>query len=44
MKGFNIDSGPGRIRRGIKLRNINEEYIINRTKDIEKLMRPTSPS
>ena len=37
MKGFNIDQVQAEFVAEIKLRNINEEYIINRTKDIEKL-------
>ena len=37
MKGFGIDQVQAEFVAEIKLRNINEEYIINRTKDIEKL-------
>ena len=37
MKGFNIDEAQAEFVAEIKLRNINEEYILNRTKDIEKL-------
>ena len=37
MKGFNIDQVQAEFVAEIKLRNINEEYIINRTKDIEEL-------
>ena len=37
MKGFGIDQTQAEFVAEIKLRNINEEYILNRTKDIEKL-------
>ncbi len=37
MKGFGIDETQAEFVAEIKLRNINEEYILNRTKDIEKL-------
>ncbi len=37
MKGFNIDEVQAEFVAEMKLRNINEEYIINRTKDIAKL-------
>ena len=37
MKGFGIDEVQAEFVAELKLRNINEEYILNRTKDIEKL-------
>ncbi len=37
MKGFGIDQVQAEFVAEIKLRNINEEYILNRTKDIAKL-------
>ena len=37
MRGFGIDETQAEFVAEIKLRNINEEYILNRTKDIEKL-------
>ena len=37
MKGFGIDEVPAEFVAELKLRNINEEYILNRTKDIAKL-------
>ncbi len=37
MKGFGIDQIQAEFVAEIKLRNINEEYILNRTKDIAKL-------
>ena len=37
MKGFDIDEVQAEFVAEIKLRNINEEYILNRTKDIAKL-------
>ena len=37
MKGFGIDQVQAEFVAEIKLRNINEEYIMNRTRDIEKL-------
>ena len=37
MKGFNIDETQAEFVAELKLRNINEEYILNRTKDIAKL-------
>ena len=37
MKGFDIDETQAEFVAELKLRNINEEYILNRTKDIEKL-------
>ena len=37
MKGFRIDQTQAEFVAEIKLRNINEEYILNRTKDIAKL-------
>ena len=37
MKGFGIDEVQAEFVAEIKLRNINEEYILNRTKDIAKL-------
>ena len=37
MKGFGIDETQAEFVAEIKLRNINEEYILNRTKDITKL-------
>ena len=37
MKGFGIDQTQAEFVAEIKLRNINEEYILNRTKDIAKL-------
>ena len=37
MKGFGIDQVQAEFVAEIKLRNINEEYILNRTRDIEKL-------
>ncbi len=37
MKGFGIDQVQAEFVAEIKLRNINEEYILNRTKDIERL-------
>ena len=37
MKGFGIDETQAEFVAEIKLRNINEEYILNRTKDIAKL-------
>ena len=37
MKGFEIDQVQAEFVAEIKLRNINEEYILNRTKDIAKL-------
>ena len=37
MAGFGIDETQAEFVAEIKLRNINEEYILNRTKDITKL-------
>lgn len=37
MKGFGIDEVQAEFVAELKLRNINEEYILNRTKDIERL-------
>ena len=37
MAGFGIDETQAEFVAEIKLRNINEEYILNRTKDIAKL-------
>ncbi|MBE6465505.1 DNA gyrase subunit A [Denitrobacterium detoxificans] len=37
MKGFNIDQVQAEYVANIRLRNINREYILNRTKDIETL-------
>ena len=37
MKGFGIDEVQAEFVAELKLRNINEEYILNRTKDIAKL-------
>ena len=37
MQGFGIDKAQAEFVADIKLRNINEEYILNRTKDISKL-------
>ncbi len=37
MRGFNIDKAQAEFVADIKLRNINEEYILNRTRDITKL-------
>jgi DNA gyrase subunit A len=37
MKGFDIDEVQAEFVAELKLRNINEEYILNRTKDIAKL-------
>ncbi len=37
MKGFGIDQTQAEFVAELKLRNINEEYILNRTKDIAKL-------
>ena len=37
MKGFDIDQVQAEFVAELKLRNINEEYILNRTKDIAKL-------
>ena len=37
MKGFGIDEVQAEFVAELKLRNINEEYILNRTKDISKL-------
>ena len=37
MEGFNIDETQAEFVAELKLRNINEEYILNRTKDIAKL-------
>lgn len=37
MDGFNIDRQQAEFVADIRLRNINEEYILNRTKDIAKL-------
>jgi DNA gyrase subunit A len=37
MRGFNIDETQAEFVAELKLRNINEEYILNRTKDIAKL-------
>ena len=37
MKGFGIDQKQAEFVAEIKLRNINEEYILNRTRDIAKL-------
>ena len=37
MKGFGIDGVQAEFVAELKLRNINEEYILNRTKDIAKL-------
>ena len=36
-KGFGIDEVQAEFVAELKLRNINEEYILNRTKDIERL-------
>lgn len=38
MAGFDIDKIQAEYIAEIKLRNLNKEYIINRTNDIEKLM------
>lgn len=38
MDGFDIDKIQAEYIAEIKLRNLNKEYIINRTNDIEKLM------
>ena len=37
MKGFDIDETQAEFVAELKLRNINKEYILNRTKDIAKL-------
>ena len=37
MRGFQIDETQAEFVAELKLRNINEEYILNRTKDIAKL-------
>lgn len=37
MKGFNIDEEQAEFIADIKLRNFNQEYILNKTKDIENL-------
>lgn len=37
MRGFNIDETQAEFVAELKLRSINEEYILNRTKDIAKL-------
>lgn len=37
MRGFDIDEKQAEFVAEIRLRNINEEYILNRTKDIAKL-------
>ena len=37
VKGFGIDEVQAEFVAELKLRNINEEYILNRTKDIERL-------
>ena len=37
MRGFDIDETQAEFVAELKLRNINEEYILNRTKDIAKL-------
>ena len=37
MRGFGIDEVQAEFVAELKLRNINEEYILNRTKDIAKL-------
>ena len=37
MKGFKIDEDQAEFIAEIKLRNINEEYILQKTKDIDKL-------
>ncbi len=37
MEGFGIDQTQAEFVAELKLRNINEEYILNRTKDIAKL-------
>lgn len=37
MKGFKIDEDQANFIAEIKLRNINEEYILQKTKDIDKL-------
>ncbi len=37
MQGFGIDQTQAEFVAELKLRNINEEYILNRTKDIAKL-------
>lgn len=37
MKGFGIDEVQAEFVAELKLRNINEEYILNRMKDIERL-------
>ncbi|KAB3535763.1 topoisomerase IV [Alkaliphilus pronyensis] len=37
MKGFEIDEVQGEFIAEIKLRNFNQEYILNKTKDIKKL-------
>ncbi len=37
MKGFEIDKEQAEFIADIKLRNFNQEYIINKTKDIENL-------
>ena len=37
MEGFGIDETQAEFVAELKLRNINEEYILNRTKDIKKL-------
>ena len=50
MKGFDIDETQAEFVAELKLRNINEEYILNRTKDIAKLearlpsLRRSSPA
>ncbi|MCL2740392.1 MAG: topoisomerase IV, partial [Oscillospiraceae bacterium] len=38
MKGFAIDEPQAEFVADIKLRNLNKEYILNRTKDIEDLL------
>ncbi|MCT4606915.1 MAG: DNA topoisomerase (ATP-hydrolyzing) subunit A [Marinisporobacter sp.] len=37
MEGFSIDKNQAEFIAEIKLRNFNQEYILNKTKDIEKL-------
>ena len=37
MKGFSVDKAQAEFIAEIKLRNLNREYIINRTSDIDKL-------
>lgn len=37
MKGFGIDEEQAEYIANIKLRNLNQEYLLNRTKDINKL-------